>query len=467
MRYILFIAIFTACIGTTVWGQSTINITIVDNNTATIEFKNGAAKTTYDKLDFSAGDGKLIVVNNTATNLYSIEISAEGVSIKLPSTVIPTSATAEFKISAAGKVDKATGDAALPKNPTIKVTGAAGVIGTFTSTTEEEDENDIDDQKPTNNTGVDEKKTEVYKIVEKKVNSGKYRYIASQNIIVDNSGVIHIFLDKNLNPIYSYFPTTAKERYDKYKFHIIAPAEYTFSIESESEFVPAPLTDDISEFPRIQADGGKQEYIEYPLPIMGPYSGNFTFVIKRFKNNKDDKYSISRTIKQIKVNRVSLNIATVGSWLRNPENISIFERPGGDSTLVADNPKMRGMLAGFITFHLKPRNLTIPPRTFVERFGVSFGASITEQLGENFFLGLNVEVANGLFFNGGIHFGQVSYPINYDKFDFGNQKFTGTLVTKKRWDTNVYAAVSIDMGLFTKAFKNLLGTGTGTGASDD
>jgi hypothetical protein len=52
----------------------------------------------------------------------------------------------------------------------------------------------------------------------------------------------------------------------------------------------------------------------------------------------------------------------------------------------------------------------------------------------NVFLEMNVEIANGLFFNGGFHCGEVSYPIDYKNFNYGKQTFTGTLITKKRWN---------------------------------
>ncbi len=120
MRYVLFIAIFTVCMGAKALSQSTIIVTIVDNNTATIEFKKGSDKTTPDKLEFSDGNGKLIVVNNTTTNQFSMTITATGVDLKIPSAKMPAGgSSAEFKISSAGIVENVSGEGAFPKNPTI------------------------------------------------------------------------------------------------------------------------------------------------------------------------------------------------------------------------------------------------------------------------------------------------------------------------------------------------------------
>lgn len=443
--------------------QSTIEIRIESPAKASIILKNGNAEVQYDKLDFTSGNGALIITNATPTDQYKInfKVGENNQNFIIPAAKIPKpgvggqAGTTRFPIAADGTVPGIANsffDPASSIEILVSDTDSPPKeLGKFSA-------QGIGNTNPPRNSGSTisaKTQSALRQYVEDQVELKGYKYIASQNIIVDRNGTVHIYLDENLNPVYAYFPTTAKEGYDKFQFHILSTKEYTYEVGSSGKFDPRPIGDDIEGvgFPKIQSSGPR-EFFEFTSVILGPFSGNFPFIIQRKKSGKDD-ISLERTIKLLKVSRVSLDMGLVASWLNNPENIAIYVMPSGDSTLVADNPDVRGMLVAMLTFHFKPRNLNIPPRTFSERLGITVGLGLKRNLGSNLFLGLNVEIANGLFLNGGAHFGEINYPIDHEAFDYGKEKFTGTLVTRKRWDVRPYAAVSVDAALFVKAFRTL------------
>ena len=451
-----------------IYAQSVIKINIVKPDSASIIFLNDKKASPFEKLDFSKGDAELILANATGSNQYKIMFEAGEAkqTFTIPGARIPKEAhnipgETTFKIAPNRSIDDVVGgliDSILKITIQDSSTPAKTLLS-FTSKAATDTK--VDEEKPAiRSTAVRDSKGKIQsalrQYVEDQIDQNGYKYIGSQNIIIDNGGIIHIYLDQNLSPVYSYFPTTAKDGYDKFQFHILSTKEFSYSIESNGKFDPTPISGDIDagRFPKIQSSGST-EVFEFPSAIFGPFSGNFPFFIQRYTDDKPDDVFLERSIKLLKVSRVSLDMGLVSSWLRNPENITAYVMPTGETTLVADNPDARGMLVAMLTFHVKPRNLNIPPRTIEERIGFSVGLPINKSLGSNFLLGLNFEVTNGLFLNGGVHFGEINYPINYKDFKYGEQIFTGTLITKKRWDAHGYLAVSIDAALFVKAFKSL------------
>ncbi len=280
-------------------------------------------------------------------------------------------------------------------------------------------------------------------------------------VIVDN--VIHIFLDENGQPLLTDYPTTARSG-DKFQFHIFSRKKYTFSYVGTGVYVPTPIAEELdkkSTDAAIQSGTLEEDnsLIEYPSQIFGPFTGSFQIqMLRADMTTEDDPQSIlNRTIKLLKVSRVSLNTGVVSSFLKGPENISIYQKANGDSTLVADFPSVRAIVTVMLTFHFKPRNLDIKPRDFGwERLGFTVGTNISSAtIADNYFFGLNYELANGLFVNCGSHLGKVKYVVGKDNFVFGEEKFSGTLLTKEKWAFGPYISVSIDAGLFAKAFKNI------------
>jgi hypothetical protein len=452
-------------------GQSNIIINITANDAAKVVFIKGSDTVTYKDIDISDGQAKITINNQTTTNQFRISFAEQGgKQFVIPPARIPrkqnegdATAIATFNIDKNGTVQNVVGDRfAKSMNIVVQNPGGQKLAEVQGSATSSVSTQDPPPPKPTGTRRARQLKENRYlQHVLREIDKKGYRYVRSQNILVDRNGTIHIYLDENLNPIFSYFPTTAKENYDKFQFHIISPVKYKYVVSSDSELNPRPVEDDITgNIPAVHgnARGDKQDAYEYESPILGPYTTSFAFFIERFENTTQD-LSLERTVKLLKVSRVSLDIAAVSTWLRNPQNVAIYVKPEGDSTLVADDPTVRGLLTAMLTFHFKPRNLNIPPRNPGERLGVSFGVGLSEKIGENFFLGLNFEVATGLFVNGGVHFGRVNYPINNKHFNYGEEKFSGTLTTKKGWDANGYVAISVDMGLFVKAFNSLFNTG--------
>lgn len=306
--------------------------------------------------------------------------------------------------------------------------------------------------------GVNDNK--LYSYVERQIDNKDYTYLSGQNIIIDNKGIIHIYLDENGNPIYSYYPVAAKENIDKFQFHIVSKNSAGYVVESDAELKPIEISEEVKTNVSVtHSDGStsKTKYSEYQSSIFGPYTTSFPFTISKTVDGSSTML-VDRTIKLLKTSRVSIGTAVVATWLKNPENITTFRKPNGDSTLIADNKNTRGFLGLFLTFHIIPRNLNIQPRNIKERLGITVGTNLSDKAFANFFLGLNVEVTNGLFLNFGTHFGQVSYAVGYDKFKFGDDKFTGTLETRKKWQIGgPYVAINIDAALFAKVFKNILG----------
>ncbi|MBK8601486.1 MAG: hypothetical protein IPN80_13865 [Flavobacterium sp.] len=112
----------------------------------------------------------------------------------------------------------------------------------------------------------------------------------------------------------------------------------------------------------------------------------------------------------------------------------------------------------FLTFHFAPRNLDLEPRYWKERFGISVGTNLSDKSFENFFVGINYEIRNGLYLNGGIHYGRVNTVVGNDNFDFGNDVFEGTLEIRKEWKIGgPYISINIDTDVFAKVFKNIMG----------
>ncbi|CAM3928428.1 hypothetical protein MUGA111182_17760 [Mucilaginibacter galii] len=449
--------------------QTDITITLTSTTDADVVLKKGGVTINDLKdADFTDGNGKIHIINKTTHNLFTISFftdKAKPAVFKIPSSSIPPQAagvdgTKDWSIGTDGKLSPAITSGIIVKGMGIAIRSAdlpsdkfkidpnIPAVSTTTTTT------------TTTKKGVDNK---LYKYVEKQIDKNGYTYIASQNLIIDEQGAIHIYLDENGSPIYSYYPVTAKENIDKFQFHIISLTEAKYVVESDGEFSPVAIADEINTnvaSAQSDKDGQPIKYHEFTSPIFGPYTRTFPFTITKF-NSGSPTIINDKTIKLLKTSRVSVGTAVVSTWLKNPENIATFRNPNGDTTLISDNKNVRGYLSLFLTFHFIPRNLNIAPRRPLERLGITVGTNLNDKSFSNFFLGVNVEVTNGLFFNAGGHFGQVNYAVGHDRFDYGNEKFSGPLVTRKKWQLGgPYIAVNIDAALFAKVFSNLLGTGT-------
>lgn len=279
------------------------------------------------------------------------------------------------------------------------------------------------------------------------------------NLVVDKSGNVVVFIDGDGKTLYNDYPKTGRENYDKYKFYVLTFDDGVFAVNCEGEFVPVKLSDEIKTTVKSDgADATGEEPVEqkmhiYESDVYGPYTDSFEMIL-----SKGTDEVIRKTIKLLPVKRISLGTSVISTWLKNPTEIETFTKPNGETTLIANDPTNRAFLGLFLTFHFAPRNLDLEPRYWKERFGISVGTNLSDKSFENFFVGINYEIRNGLYLNGGIHYGRVNTVVGNDNFDFGNDVFEGTLEIRKEWKIGgPYISINIDTDVFAKVFKNIMG----------
>jgi len=465
IKTLLFLGFLTISIST--YSQIDITMTLKTTKDVEIVIKQGGNKVSDLKdADFSDGKGKLRVINKTTDNFMIYFVNDKNNVFNIPPASIPihskgVDGLVEYSIKSDGSLDPVVPSGVLKKGMGIVIkskdlTDDKPIVAPSSPLSS----SSSNGRQPSENRKEQTNERRLFEYVKREIGENGYDYISSQNIVIDNKGIIHIYLNENGNPIYSYFPVTAKENYDKFQFHIISTNNAGYVVDSEAEFNPIDIVEEVkTNVATAQSDKSetKIKYNQYNSPIFGPYTTSFPFTITRNLNDKSEVI-VDRNVKLLKTKRVSVGTAVVATWLENPENITTFIKPNGETTLIADDKDIRGFLSLFLTFHIVPRNLNIPPRSIKERLGVSVGTNLSDKSFSNFFLGLNVEVTNGLFFNAGGHFGQVNYVVGHDEFDFGNEVFSGTLETRKKWVLGgPYIAVNIDAELFAKVFKNILG----------
>lgn len=191
-----------------------------------------------------------------------------------------------------------------------------------------------------------------------------YKYIGGQsNILIDDVGIIHIYLNEDGNPIYTDFPVSAKENYDKFQFHVIGKKDLKYVFKSKGTLNPKPVETDLNkDKDEAEATSGvlHPSLKVHHSQIFGPYTTSFPFTIER-----DGVEIVKKKIPLLKTSRVSLGTSVIASWIKNAENIETFVRPDGQTTLIADNSTTRAYLGLFLTFHLAPRNLNIQPLSLI------------------------------------------------------------------------------------------------------
>lgn len=327
---------------------------------------------------------------------------------------------------------------------------------TFSETKSKNDDgDDVDNTEDSEESDQSILRNEVSNIIKRE----KFTVLKGQNnLVIDKSGTIIVFIDSDGMSLYNDYPKTGRENYDRYKFYVLTLEKGNYKVNCEGVFTPIKLSDEVEEVggdadATSEGESEKKVYV-YKSDVYGPYTDSFDMTLK-----KDKKIIIKKSIKLLPVKRISVGTSVISTWLKNPENIETFTKSNGDQTLIADDPTNRGFLGLFLTFHLSPRNLDVEPRNNMERLGISVGTNLSDKSFNNFFVGLNYEVRNGLYINGGIHFGRVNTVVGYDNFDFGNDVFEGTLEVRKKWKVGgPYISINIDTDVFGKVFKNILGT---------
>lgn len=269
--------------------------------------------------------------------------------------------------------------------------------------------------------------------------------------------VVHIFLDQNGNFIETAIPTTATEKYI-YQFHVFQEKQsfkdYSFRFSWQGKYSPTFNM----ERGGVEADAGQSSEIVNDSPEMvmlsfekiGPFTENFKVKLETIENsNKVKEVLIEQTVRVAKLYHVSISTGLITTTLRDPQNIQTFALPNGDSTLIADDPSLRGVVTLFATYYPKGRSFLLTPSGSlidVSRLGIQVGAQLNNNLAENFFLGLSHDFARGGSFSYGAHFGRRNYVAGKPDFDFGTDIFDlNELVIKKEWRYGFYFGVVIDV----------------------
>lgn len=298
---------------------------------------------------------------------------------------------------------------------------------------------------------------EIYKAARDSVYS-RYKpfkkYFSENKGIYLRNNVVHIFIDESGNLIETGIPTTAREDYT-YQIHLFVQpsSKYQFEFSYEGKYEPSlnvyPLSEEKLPDLVVQAiSQDKPQVFEIKFPIIGPFTNSFSLKLIR-TGPGGTKTLIDRTVPVAKLYHVSLISGLLVTGLNNPTNISIFARPDGDTTLLADDPSTRGAVSLMAAFYPKPRSFLFgPDKCFTwERWAVIAGTRLDKDQFQNLFMGLQCDFARGGSVAFGLHYGQHVTIDGKRKFRFGVDKFQGALNDriKKRWDVSWFLAINIDL----------------------
>lgn len=168
----------------------------------------------------------------------------------------------------------------------------------------------------------------------------------------------------------------------------------------------------------------------------------------------EDKWTKIHTLRINPLYHGTVRVGLVKSQLVDREygldqNMKIFEKDSGSS---------EGLLfVEYVPFMFSRggRDLLKRP-TFAQRISLPVIGVGLNNPGENFFVGIEVDLARGLSLAAGAHYGKVTRLA--DDLAPGDM-FTGAaedIPLTSDWETELYVGVSIDLLIFSKAFKGLL-----------
>lgn len=292
-----------------------------------------------------------------------------------------------------------------------------------------------------------------------KLASSQIRYDRKRNICYEGN-LIHLFLDEKGNFYISGPPTTARED-NVFMLHVFYKEDAEFKLEYEGVFQPAFEVYGVTANKGAQGNAASSQIKQIDFGAVGPFTGTAKFTVTRTVGGKP-KVILDKVIQIAKLHKITLTAGLYGSFLRSPENITTFVKPNGDTTLTADNPTTRSFVTVMLAFYPWPRNILIPSHDWKERISLSVGTSINKNLSENFFAGLNYDIAMGLALSAGGHYGSRQYVIGYKNFNYGEDKFSGSLENrvKKEYNINWFIGLSVDFRLLGYIFQNPTGAAT-------
>tara|TARA_R110000751_G_scaffold260903_1_gene360287 strand:+ start:1230 stop:2231 length:1002 start_codon:yes stop_codon:yes gene_type:complete len=297
-----------------------------------------------------------------------------------------------------------------------------------------------------------------------KYNFEKY-YDSKRNIFIKNN-IVHIFIDENGNLIETGVPTTATEKYS-YKLHLLTNTEtlkaVTFKYSFRGEYKPT-LNIQNDTFNQEEPEGDesteveKANIIDYSYAIIGPFTDDFDITVIKIEKDKEDETIFFSKINVAKTFHVSISTGLFMTTLANPSNIKMSINSDGETTLIADDQNVRGLVSLNAVFYPKGRSFLFPPTGGVfspERFGILIGTQIDNEQFENFIGGIQFDFARGGSIAIGAHFGRRNVIAGYDNFDFGKDFFDGEIDNYliKEWNVGFVFGANLDLRIFGQLFK--------------
>jgi len=300
-------------------------------------------------------------------------------------------------------------------------------------------------------------------------NFGKKGIKDEKGIYVDKTGTIHLFVD-HFGKYYGHdIPTVATEK-NQFKIHLITATCYTskfgYSFVYTGKYDPTfNIYNNGSVAP--QNSGIKLDTLTFGS--FGPFTGKFTFDLsKKDLKGKADAQPVIISHAEIAIHKlyhVSVTSGLIYTSLRHPQNISKMPMANKtDTTLVADDPRARGLITVMAIYYPTGRSFLYPPSGGIfdpSRIGIVVGTQLGQYAHENFFLGLAHDFATGGAISYGMHFGRRNIVSGKNDFKFGSDKFDlPQLSVNKEWNIGFFFGVTIDTRVAFQLLKSLTGTST-------
>jgi hypothetical protein len=294
-------------------------------------------------------------------------------------------------------------------------------------------------------------------------------YYSNKTNLFLKDNTVHIYIDENGNLINTSIPTTAKESY-LYQVHLLYEenncenALYKFSYDGKyrPEFRIMKTGEDVT---TLNSTGEEEKekspkIKEIDFAIIGPFTDEFEIKLVKEIDGQNTEL-INQKIDVAKLYHVSISTGLLYTSLRNPQNIETATMANGETTLIADDPRDRGILTIMATYYPWGRSFLFPPTGGPfdpTRLGIQVGTKLDKDIEENFFFGLSHDFARGGTFSYGVHYGRRNFVAGAADFDFGKDVFDlPELNVKKEWDVGFYVGVVIDTRVAVELIKSLGG----------
>lgn len=268
------------------------------------------------------------------------------------------------------------------------------------------------------------------------------KYIGKLPVNLDEDDVIYLFMAVN------------KSEKDKYEIEV-----------TQGEYSPVDLQ--ITPGETITAHGGLQQN-QWGLVkmVFGPYTSDyFAFTIKKKKGEN----LVTLSSYKIKINNLyhlQIGASFVATFLRKPE-YKLFPLTDSTNTIIDVSNKSRTLITVNVIWYWEPilkyffggsklirgRDILKEP-TFWQRINPTFGVSLSENIAENYFIGLTLEFARGGSIIGGGHFGKTTILAD-KKFEQGKTQFNGQLddiITEDKYEWKYFIGITLDTRVFNKLF---------------